>query len=43
MDIIAAELKKFLDADVPVLWQPFHESDGDWFWWGAKGSKTARE
>lgn len=43
MDVIAAELKKFLDADVPVLWRPFHESDGDWFWWGAKGSETARE
>lgn len=24
MDVIAAELKKFLDADVPVLWRPFH-------------------
>lgn len=20
---------------IPVLWRPFHESDGDWFWWGA--------
>ena len=27
----------------PVLWRPFHESDGDWFWWGAKGPETARE
>lgn len=43
MDVIAVELKKFLDADIPVLWRPFHESDGCWFWWGAKGSETARE
>ena len=43
MDIIAEELKKFHDADIPVLWRPFHESDGDWFWWGAKGSETAKE
>ena len=43
MDIIAEELKKFREADIPVLWRPFHESDGDWFWWGAKGPETAKE
>lgn len=43
MDIIAVELKKFNDADIPVLWRPFHEADGDWFWWGAKGAEAARE
>lgn len=43
MDVIAVELKKFQDADIPVLWRPFHESDGDWFWWGTKGPKVAKE
>lgn len=43
MDVIAEQLKKFQDADIPILWRPFHESDGDWFWWGAKGPETARE
>lgn len=43
MDVIAEQLKRFCDADIPVLWRPFHESDGDWFWWGAKGAETARE
>lgn len=43
MDVIAEQLKKFQDADIPVLWRPFHESDGDWFWWGANGPATARE
>lgn len=43
MDVIATELQKFYDADIPVLWRPFHESDGDWFWWGAKGPKVAKE
>ena len=43
MDIIAEELKKFREADIPVLWRPFHESDGDWFWWGAKVPETAKE
>ncbi len=41
MDIIAGELKQFQDADIPVLWRPFHEADGEWFWWGAKGAKVA--
>ena len=43
MDVIAQELKKFEEADIPVLWRPFHESDGTWFWWGAKGPEVARE
>ena len=43
MDVIAGELKKFEEADIPVLWRPFHESDGRWFWWGAKGPEVARE
>lgn len=43
MDIVAEELEKFREADIPVLWRPFHESDGDWFWWGAKGPETAKE
>ncbi len=41
MDVIAVELRKFQDAHIPVLWRPFHESDGDWFWWGAKGPQVA--
>ena len=43
MDVIAEQLKKFQAADIPILWRPFHESYGDWFWWGAKGSETAKE
>ncbi|MBQ3029232.1 MAG: AGE family epimerase/isomerase [Lachnospiraceae bacterium] len=43
MDVIAEELKKFEEADIPILWRPFHESDGTWFWWGAKGPEVARE
>lgn len=26
-------LQKLADAKVPVLWRPFHEIDGGWFWW----------
>lgn len=37
LDIIAAELKKLRDAGVPVIWRPFHECGGTWFWWSAHG------
>nr|WP_027872099.1 glycosyl hydrolase [[Eubacterium] cellulosolvens] len=43
LDEIAGELRRFLDAKIPVLWRPFHESDGTWFWWGSKGPSVARD
>ena len=43
MDVIAKELEKFRQADIPVLWRPFHEAEGGWFWWGAKGSVVASQ
>ncbi|WP_440906554.1 glycosyl hydrolase (plasmid) [Catenovulum sp. SX2] len=36
--IIAAELQKLEDEDIPVLWRPLHEAEGEWFWWGSAGS-----
>jgi mannan endo-1,4-beta-mannosidase len=33
-DQIAAYLKILRDSDVPVLWRPYHEMNGIWFWWG---------
>ncbi len=26
-------LRKLAEARVPILWRPFHEIDGGWFWW----------
>lgn len=43
IDDIAAELKKFQDADIPVLWRPLHEAGGGWFWWGAQGPEACKE
>ena len=43
LDVIAVELKKFQDEHIPILWRPFHEADGKWFWWGAKGDETGRD
>ncbi len=43
MDCIARELKKFEQKSIPILWRPFHEADGTWFWWGSKGPEVAKE
>jgi len=42
LDEMAATLKRFRDAGVPVLWRPLHEAEGGWFWWGVKGPQTAK-
>ncbi len=36
-------LQKIRDADVPILWRPFHELDGNWFWWGKQGPKKFKK
>ena len=36
LDTLAAGLKELDDADVVVLWRPFHEMNGNWFWWGGQ-------
>ncbi len=33
-DVAAYYLRRLQDAGVPVIWRPFHEFDGGWFWWG---------
>ena len=43
MKVIGEQLKRFKEADIPILWRPFHEADGDWFWWGSKGPEVAKE
>jgi mannan endo-1,4-beta-mannosidase len=36
VDSIAVYLKELQEAKVPVLWRPYHEMNGDWFWWGGR-------
>jgi len=36
VDAIAVHLKELQKAQVPVLWRPYHEMNGDWFWWGGR-------
>ncbi len=35
-DQAAGYLKELRDADIPVLWRPYHEMNGVWFWWCKK-------
>ena len=39
-DEAAKALAELRDANVPVLWRPFHEFDGKWFWWGKGGKEN---
>jgi mannan endo-1,4-beta-mannosidase len=34
VDVIAWHLMQLRHARVPVLWRPYHEMNGGWFWWG---------
>ncbi len=46
VDNLATELKKLDDANVPLLFRPFHEAEGNggadgsgaWFWWSKDGA-----
>ncbi|MEO6148507.1 MAG: glycosyl hydrolase [Mucilaginibacter sp.] len=40
IDKVAVWLKQLQDAKVPVLWRPYHEMNGVWFWWGDKKGKN---
>jgi mannan endo-1,4-beta-mannosidase len=43
VDAIAGYLKQLQDAHVPVLWRPYHEMNGDWFWWGGRTGEFSTE
>jgi mannan endo-1,4-beta-mannosidase len=36
VDVIAGYLRQLQDASVPVLFRPYHEMNGNWFWWGGR-------
>ncbi|MBP1962939.1 glycosyl hydrolase [Paenibacillus aceris] len=38
LDKAAVYLEKLKEAGVPVLWRPYHEMNGNWFWWGKKNN-----
>lgn len=38
LDHAVPYLKRLQSDGVPILWRPFHEMDGGWFWWGRGGA-----
>ena len=36
VDVVAGYLAQLRDARIPVLWRPYHEMNGNWFWWGGR-------
>ncbi len=34
VDTVAFYLKQLQIAHIAVLWRPYHEMNGNWFWWG---------
>lgn len=49
LKLLATELKKLQDADVPLIFRPLHEAEGgggetgSWFWWGKDGSTVYKD
>ena len=39
MDKAGNALKRLQDAGIPVIWRPYHECDGSWFWWSLQGGE----
>ncbi len=40
LDEVAQGLSELRAAGVVVLWRPFHEMNGGWFWWGDKSPES---
>src|SRR5690606_8672167 len=36
-------LEKLRDANVPILWRPYHELNGHWFWYGKQGPERFKK
>jgi mannan endo-1,4-beta-mannosidase len=43
VDVVAGFLKQLRDAHVPVLFRPYHEMNGGWFWWGGRPGKNGSQ
>ncbi len=43
MDKGAQALLELKEQNIPVIWRPFHELDGGWFWWGKGGAENFKK
>jgi len=39
VDVVAGYLAQLRDAHIPVLYRPYHEINGNWFWWDGRPGK----
>lgn len=40
IDTAARYLKRLQSAKIPVIWRPYHEANGAWFWWGGRAGEN---
>ena len=40
--VFAKDLKDDQGKQIPVLFRPFHEQNGGWFWWGSKTTTSSQ-
>jgi hypothetical protein len=43
LDGVAQRLRRTQDAGVPILWRPWHEMNGTWFWWSKSGPEEFKQ
>lgn len=43
MDYMAGILTQFCERHIPILWRPFHEAEGNWFWWSIDGAEVVKQ
>ena len=43
LDICADYCLLLQEQNIPVLFRPFHENSGDWFWWGNSGCEDEND
>ena len=41
LDIIADYALQLAEENIPVMFRPFHENTGSWFWWGSTNSEES--
>ena len=42
LDMVAEFDSRLQSADVPLIYRPFHENNGSWFWWGASSCSPSQ-
>jgi mannan endo-1,4-beta-mannosidase len=43
VDVVAGYLEELQAARVPILFRPYHEMNGDWFWWGGRRGRRGTQ